>query len=73
VDKPGQKFHYNNYHPLLLGLVLERATGRPVSQYLENRIWKPLGMEAPGSWSLDSVQSGFEKMGVVGKITGLAG
>lgn len=62
VDKPGQKFHYNNYHPLLLGLVLERATGRPVSQYLENRIWKPLGMEAPGSWSLDSVQSGFEKM-----------
>ena len=59
---PGQEFHYNNFHPLLLGLVLERVTGRPVAQYLEEKIWKPLGMEAPGSWSLDSEQSGFEKM-----------
>jgi CubicO group peptidase (beta-lactamase class C family) len=62
VGEPGQEFHYNNFHPLLLGLVLERATGRPVAQYLEEKIWKPLGMEAPGSWSLDSEQSGFEKM-----------
>jgi len=62
VGRPGQEFHYNNFHPLLLGLVLERATGRPVAQYLEEKIWKPLGMEAPGSWSLDSEQSGFEKM-----------
>ena len=62
TGEPGQEFHYNNFHPLLLGLVLERTTGRPVAQYLEERIWKPLGMEAPGSWSLDSEQSGFEKM-----------
>ena len=33
-----------------------------MSQYLEEKIWKPLGMEAPGSWSLDSDASGFEKM-----------
>jgi len=59
---PGQEFHYNNFHPLLLGLVLERTTGGPVAQYLEEKIWKPLGMEAPGSGSLDSEQSGFEKM-----------
>lgn len=62
VGEPGQEFHYNNFHPLLLGLVLERTTGRHVAQYLEEKIWKPLGMEAPGSWSLDSEQSGFEKM-----------
>jgi CubicO group peptidase (beta-lactamase class C family) len=62
VGKPGQEFHYNNFHPLLLGLVLERTTGRSVSQYLEEKIWKPLGTESPGSWSLDSQQSGFEKM-----------
>lgn len=46
----------------MLGLVLERTTGRPVAQYLEENIWKPLGMEAAGSWSLDSEQSDFEKM-----------
>ena len=60
--EPGQAFHYNNYHPLLLGLVLERTTGMPVAKYLEEKLWKPLGMEAPGSWSLDSARSGFEKM-----------
>lgn len=59
---PGQTFNYNNYHPLLLGLVLERTTGRSVSSYLQEKLWKPLGMEAPGSWSLDSRRSGFEKM-----------
>jgi CubicO group peptidase (beta-lactamase class C family) len=60
--EPGRRFHYNNFHPLLLGLVLERATRRPVAAYLEEKIWKPLGMEAPGSWSLDSEASSFEKM-----------
>jgi CubicO group peptidase (beta-lactamase class C family) len=62
VGEPEQEFHYNNFHPLLLGLVLERTTRRHVAQYLEEKIWKPLGMEAPGSWSLDSERSGFEKM-----------
>ncbi len=60
--EPGQHFEYNNYHPLLLGLVLERTTGSSVAQYLEEKLWKPLGMEADGSWSLDSEASGFEKM-----------
>jgi CubicO group peptidase (beta-lactamase class C family) len=59
---PGKEFHYNNYHPLLIGLVLERSVNQHVAKYLEEKIWKPLGMEAPGSWSLDSESSGFEKM-----------
>ncbi len=62
VDTPGAKLLYNNYHPLLLGLILERATGVPVSTYLQEKIWKPIGMEFDGSWSLDSVSSNFEKM-----------
>jgi CubicO group peptidase (beta-lactamase class C family) len=62
VGPPGQSFHYNNFHPLLLGLVLERSTGQPVAEYLQEKLWKPLGMEAPGSWSLDSQASGFEKL-----------
>jgi CubicO group peptidase (beta-lactamase class C family) len=62
VDPPGEYFHYNNYHPLLLGMILERATGMPVAAYLEQKLWQPLGMEFDGSWSLDSAASGFEKM-----------
>jgi CubicO group peptidase (beta-lactamase class C family) len=62
VDPPGEYFLYNNYHPLLLGLILERATGTLVADYLQEKIWTPLGMEYDGSWSLDSEASGFEKM-----------
>jgi CubicO group peptidase (beta-lactamase class C family) len=62
AEAPGRRFHYNNFNPLLVGLALERAVGMPVSAYLETRLWRPLGMEADGSWSLDSRASGFEKM-----------
>ena len=61
-EQPGIHFHYNNYNLVLLGMVLERVTGETVSDYLQEKIWKPLGMEAPASWSLDSQQSGMEKM-----------
>ena len=57
---PGEEFHYNNYHPLLLGMILERATGTSVANYLQEKIWKPVGMAYPGSWSLD--ENGLEKM-----------
>ncbi|MDQ6673753.1 MAG: beta-lactamase family protein, partial [Chloroflexota bacterium] len=59
---PGRQWQYNNYHPLLIGLVLERTTGRSVSAYLSDKLWGQLGMEAPASWSLDSQHDGFEKM-----------
>ncbi|MFN2237671.1 MAG: serine hydrolase domain-containing protein [Anaerolineales bacterium] len=62
LESPGQHFHYNNYNLILLGMLLERVTGENVSTYLQERIWKPLGMEFPASWSLDSQQNGMEKM-----------
>jgi CubicO group peptidase (beta-lactamase class C family) len=58
----GLAFHYNNFHPLLEGIILERATGMHVVEYLQERIWKPMGAEFPASWSIDSEKSGFEKM-----------
>lgn len=62
-DTPiGAAFHYNNYHPLLEGLIIERSTGMHVAEYLQERFWKPMGAEFPASWSLDSETSGFEKM-----------
>jgi CubicO group peptidase (beta-lactamase class C family) len=61
-DPPGRYFRYNKYHPQLLGMILERTTGMSVSEYTQTRLWQPLGMEFDGQWTLDSDQSGFEKM-----------
>jgi CubicO group peptidase (beta-lactamase class C family) len=62
LDPPEEYFLYNKYHPQLLGLILERTTGVSVTEFTQTRLWDPLGMEFGGSWSLDSEESGFEKM-----------
>lgn len=56
------EFHYNNYHPLLLGIILERSTGMTVSKFFEREIWQKIGAEHYASWSMDSEKSAFEKM-----------
>jgi len=43
-------------------MVLERATGMSVSEFMSTRLWMPLGAEVDATWSLDSEASGFEKM-----------
>jgi hypothetical protein len=74
VERPGQRFHYNDYNPQLIGMVLERATGMTVSEYLSTRLWGPMGAEADGSWDLDSERSGFERIsvGINGRAIDLA-
>lgn len=62
IDPPGTYFLYNKYHPQLLGMIIERATGESVTEYMQRKLWEPLGTEYDGGWSLDSEQSGFEKM-----------
>ena len=62
IDFPGEYFLYNKYHPQLLGMIIERATGGSVTEYLQEKIWEAVGMEFSGSWSIDSEESGFEKM-----------
>ena len=60
VEPPGRSFHYNNFNTELIGMILERATGRAPSKYLEEKIWKPIGMEYPATWSIDSESDNFE-------------
>ncbi len=62
IDAPPGEFVYNPYNPLVLGVILERVTGKSVTQYLQEKLWTPLGMEYGGSWSLDSQRTGYEKM-----------
>lgn len=42
---PGDHYHYSNTNYLLLGLLLEKQTKQSLSSLIEDRIFKPLGME----------------------------
>lgn len=60
---PNIKFRYSSENTLLLGFILEKVTHGSISKNLEEKIWKPLGMEAPASWSLDrDDDKGIEKV-----------
>ena len=61
-EKPGVRWNYNNYNPQLLGLAVERATGKSFSNYMSEKVWAPMGAEADASWSMDSFYNRFEKM-----------
>jgi CubicO group peptidase (beta-lactamase class C family) len=50
----GTKFSYSSVETLVLGLVLTRAIGRPVAEYLEQKIWQPIGAEADATWLVDN-------------------
>jgi D-alanyl-D-alanine carboxypeptidase len=41
---PGKGFEYSNTNTILLGMVIERITGRSVADALRTRIFQPLGM-----------------------------
>ncbi|MGB0167118.1 MAG: serine hydrolase domain-containing protein, partial [Luteibaculum sp.] len=60
--EPGTRFSYQSGNPQILGLVLDRALGdKTISDYMEEKLWKPLEMEYNASWSLDKKKNGLEK------------
>ena len=53
-SEPGKGYKYQSVNYQLLAMVLEKATGKRISEYLEEKIWKPVGMEFNGTWNVDS-------------------
>jgi CubicO group peptidase (beta-lactamase class C family) len=59
---PGTRFHYSSGDTQVLGFVLARALkGKTISEYLEEKLWQPMGMEYSTSWSVDRKKNGLEK------------
>ena len=47
---PGEVWHYNTGETNLIGVLVSSATGKPLAQYLQEKIWHPAGMEAEATW-----------------------
>ncbi|WP_242928006.1 serine hydrolase domain-containing protein [Pontibacter vulgaris] len=53
VDEPGKKFSYKSGDTQILGFVLEAATGKHLSDYAEEKLWKRIGADHNAEWSVD--------------------
>lgn len=53
AEAPDQRLAYQSANTQLLGMLVARATGRPLAHYAQEKLWRPLGMEYDASWSLD--------------------
>ncbi|MFF2088849.1 serine hydrolase domain-containing protein [Nocardia sp. NPDC058176] len=54
-SEPGTVCRYNSGDTQALGSLLVHATGRSITDYMQEKLYEPLGMTAPGYWLLDAV------------------
>jgi CubicO group peptidase (beta-lactamase class C family) len=52
--EPGKRFKYSSGDTQMLAMVIEKATGKKLYNYLTESFWKPLGCENPTLWQVDS-------------------
>ncbi|MBT8256867.1 MAG: beta-lactamase family protein [Bacteroidia bacterium] len=60
-EEPGKDYKYLSGNTQLLGMVLEKATDKSLSDYLSDSFWKPMGAEHSAYWQLDDEENGIEK------------
>jgi CubicO group peptidase (beta-lactamase class C family) len=61
VKTPGVAFEYLSGSTQLLGMIIEKATGKKLSNYLSESFWKPLGSSDNALWQLDDKDNRLAK------------
>ncbi|MCF4009517.1 serine hydrolase domain-containing protein [Rheinheimera sp. UJ63] len=51
---PGSVWNYSTGETQLAGALVAAATGKPVAEYLSEKIWSKMGMQAEANWWLQS-------------------
>ncbi|MEM9847642.1 MAG: serine hydrolase [Bacteroidota bacterium] len=59
--QPGERKYYSSLDTQLLGLIVQRATGKTLAAYMEAKIWQLIGMESDARWFVDSEKNGNTK------------
>jgi len=50
---PGTRFYYSDMDACLVGAVIENTTRKRLAAYMEEKLWRPAGMEHDAFWALD--------------------
>lgn len=53
VKEPGKSFEYLSGNTQLLGMIIQKATGKSLAEYLSETFWKPMGATENALWELD--------------------
>ena len=53
-NEPGKSFKYSSGDTQMLAMIIEKATGNKLYDYLTESFWKPLNSENPTLWQVDS-------------------
>ncbi|WP_373491446.1 serine hydrolase domain-containing protein [Parasphingorhabdus sp.] len=51
--EPGTRWQYNTGETNLIGVLVAKATGKSLSEYLSEKVWKPYGMAQDAVWILN--------------------
>lgn len=58
----GTHFAYKSLDTQILGMCLERATGKPIEKYFYEKLWNPMGAESGAKWLYSKKRGGSAKM-----------
>jgi len=53
IHSAGERWNYSTGETDLIGILIQRATGKSLSKYLSEKFWQPFGMEHCGFWLTD--------------------
>ncbi|MCA1378611.1 serine hydrolase [Bradyrhizobium sp. IC4060] len=51
--EPGARYNYSTGETDIAGILVSNAVGKPLSEYLSEKLWQPYGMEEDANWIVD--------------------
>ena len=61
VKEPGKEFEYLSGSTQLLGMIIQKATNKPLADYLSESFWQPMGASENALWQLDDEDNRLAK------------
>ena len=53
THEAGERFNYSTGETDLVGILIDKATGMSMAEYLSEKVWKPMGMQQCAYWLAD--------------------